>query len=62
VFGSLLVNFGSGLTLRRRLGAETRFVSKATVYRDIPEWMFTVDAEQAFRMAASAFMVQFFFT
>jgi hypothetical protein len=56
------VNFGSGLTLRRRLGAETRFVSKATVYQDIPEWMFTVDAEQTFRMAASAFMVQFFFT
>jgi hypothetical protein len=30
VFGSLLVNFGNGLALRRRWGAETRFASKAT--------------------------------
>jgi hypothetical protein len=61
VFGNLPPNSGGGLALRRRLGAETRFVSETTVCYDIPEWMFTVDDEQTFRTAASEFMVQFFF-
>jgi hypothetical protein len=45
VFAALLVNFGSDLTLRRRSGAETSFVSKDAGYQHIPEWMFIVYAE-----------------
>jgi hypothetical protein len=61
VFGNLLPNSGSGLTFRVASALKTRCVSKVTVYQAIPEWMFTVYAEQKFRIAASEYMVQFFF-